>query len=132
MLGLIQRTVIGKGPSHFKQFFFSGPCHHSIPTRRAARAHERRIHEYHEGIFLEIVSRSALGLASVYNLLLGPIVDAEDVSVFGCRAQGSLTDIAQRAPESEWPGLISPRHSMHAHHLLHFVWCTRPFAKIQM
>ncbi len=115
MLGLIQRTLLGRGPPHFKRFFFLEPFPHRVRTRSASRCHSHRIHEYREGRFLEIVKRSALGLASVYNLLPEEVVSADNVPFFQGQLQDMLRDVASR--DHRWAHLFSPRHFMHAHPL---------------
>ena len=70
MMGLIHRTVLRQGPESFGQFFRLSTqprsCHR---TRAATRRHSRQLQDIRSGGFLEIERRSALGLASVYNLL---------------------------------------------------------------
>ena len=118
MLGLIQRTVLGREPAHFKRFFFPEPFPHEARTRLASRVHSRRIHEYREGKFLEMVKRSALGLASVYNLLPEDVVWVDNVPSFQSCLQDMLKQAMSR--DSRWPQLFSPRHFMHAHPLHEF------------
>ena len=114
MLGLIHRTVLGEGPVHFQRFFYVT----SSTTRRSARhrRHNLQLYEYRHGKYLDMVGRSALGAASVYNLLPQEIVDAENVKLF----QRSLQDLARHAAATntpEWQHLYSTRHSMHTHPL---------------
>ena len=115
MLGLIHRTLLGKGPPHFKRFFFLEPFPHARGTRSAARCHSRRIHEFRTGRYLEILKRSALGLASVYNLLPQEAVSFEDVSHFQANLQDMLKQGASKG--RQWKNLFSPRHFLHAHPL---------------
>jgi hypothetical protein len=116
MLGLIHRTLLGRGPGHFQRFFFLEPFPHDANTRSAARSHSRRIHEYREGRFLESVRRSALGLASVYNLLPDEVVRADSVSSFQHLLQDMLKHCAGN--DFPWVKLFSPRHPLHVHPLL--------------
>ena len=97
MLGLIHRTVLGEGPVHFQRFFYVT----SSTTRRSERhrRHNRQLYEYRHGKYLDIVGRSALGAASVYNLLPQEIVDAENVKLF----QRSLQDLARHAAATNTP-----------------------------
>ena len=114
MLGMIHRTVWGEGPAHFQRFFDAAPS----TARRSAR-HQRRnrqLYEYRHGDYLDMVGRSALGAASVYNLPPLELVDAESVKLF----QRSLQDLARYVAASnrpEWQHLFSTRHSMHLHPL---------------
>ena len=112
MLGLIHRTVLGEGAAHFQRFFYAAPN----TARRSARhqRHNRQLYEYRHGDYFNMVGRSALGAASVYNLLFQEIVDAENVKLF----KRSLQDLARYVAASnrpEWQHLYSTRHSMHVH-----------------
>ncbi len=118
MLGLIHRTLLGRGPQQFKRFFFLEPFPHGLNTRVASHCHSRRIHEYRQGRFLEVVKRSALGLASVYNLLPEEVVSVDTVSGFQHLLQDMVKDTASRG--GSWVKLVSPRHHMHAHPLHSF------------
>ncbi len=118
MLGVIHRAVLGKGPPQFKRFFHCElvPSRH-LNTRLSSRMHSRRVHEYTHGRYLDIVKRSALGLASVYNILPGDIVAIDSV----CGFQRGLQELVRGHVGSriEWSRLLSPRHWLHAHPLLH-------------
>ena len=71
MLGVIHRTVLGKGPSHFRTFFKTAPQRQTTHwTRRATRTHPRQLEDFRSGAYSELLRRSALGLVAVYNLLL--------------------------------------------------------------
>ena len=63
----IHRTILGHGPAYFKNIFY---IEHTC-DRRSSRfvRHQLEIHEYTNGRQLDMVTRSNLGLASVYNLL---------------------------------------------------------------
>ncbi len=114
MLGLIHRTVLGQGPSHFQRFFFAS----ASDARRSRRfkRHERQLHEYRNGKHLDIVARSALGLASVYNLLPSEIVEAESVKRFQHLLQDFVRDCVRRDVVG-WSHVFSSRHPLHAHPL---------------
>ena len=117
MLGLIHRTVLGKGPEHFATFFFPATAAtHRFRTRRASRVHSRQIQEHLSGRFLDVVKRSCLGLASVYNILPAEIVSANSLKCFQGRLQDLVKDQTER--HCDWPRLLSPRHWLHAHPLL--------------
>ena len=78
------------------------------------RGHELRLHEYRDGTQLNIVKRSALGLCSVYNLLLADIVEANSVKCF----QGLLQDLARDCAcrgVLDWQYLFSTRHMLYEH-----------------
>ena len=111
MLGLIHRTVIGRGPKHFKQFFVREPVAHA--------RHSLSIKEYtgdatdfvpwNPGGARDYIERSALGLARIYNLIPARFVEeANTVQLF----QASLQNMAKQAAESgltNWRELFSPR-----------------------
>ena len=92
-------------------------CYAAHSTARRSERHQRhnrQLYEYRHGDYLDVVGRSALGAASVYNLLPQEIVDAENVQLF----QRSLQDMARYVAASnrpEWQHLYSTRHSMHIH-----------------
>ena len=96
-MGLIHRTVLGEGPVHFQRSVYAAPS----TARRSARhqRHNRHLYEYRHGDYLDIVGRSALGAASVYNLLPQEIVDTESVKLL----QRSLQDLARYVAASNTP-----------------------------
>ena len=87
-LGLIHRTVLGKGPKHFKQWFFpSLKRKHPFNTRRQQRLHTRQLHDYLDGNHNEMIRRSILGLPKVYNDLPQDVVNATSVANFQRKLQ---------------------------------------------
>ena len=74
MLGLIHRTVLGKGPAHFKQFFRLAEARDTYETRRRGRTHSKQLEDPRRGVFPELLRRSALGLVAVYNRLPEEVV----------------------------------------------------------
>ena len=116
MLGLIHRTVLGQGPKHFKDMFFEEVC----PNRRCSRRarHKHQLHEHVNGSQLDVLSRSALGLVSVYNLLPNVIVEAPSVKQFQRSLQDFAKDCMQRG--LLWKTLFSTCHGLSAHPLLKF------------
>ena len=76
--------------------------------------HSRQVREYRTGYFSELLSRSALGLASVYNLLPQAIVDAPDVSTFQ-RSLQSIVKIQAAAGKDGWSEFLSPRVPLYSH-----------------
>ena len=81
------------------------------------RRHHLQLHEYRDGSHLDIVGRSALGLASVYNLLPRDIVEAMSVKHFQGLLQELARDLASRGIP-DWQSLYSTQHDLHAHPLL--------------
>ena len=79
MLGIIHRTVLGKGPLEFKQFFAldasGGPA-------RGGRRHSKHLVDPCSLRSPEYVVRSALGAVRVYNLLPESVVSATRVNSF--------------------------------------------------
>ena len=113
MLGMIHRSVIGKGPSQLQAFF--KPV--ELPrrsTRASARMHSRQLKEFRTGQFSALIARSALGLVSVYNLLPQAIVDASSVKEFQCCLQSVVKNKASSDAE-RWEFFFSPRICMYSH-----------------
>ena len=96
MLGLIHRTVLGKGPAHFQKFF--ALTHETVgrATRRGAAKHSRQLNDNLHGSLLDMGRRSALGLIPVYNLLPQSVVDNDSVSSF----QAALQDLVKREAQA--------------------------------
>ena len=114
MLGLVHRTVLCQGPSHFQQWFYVEHNGNRRSSRRRGQA--SRLHEYRDGTQLNIVKRSALGLCSIYNLLPESIVEDKSVKGF----QRSLQDLARECARQgfpDWQYLYSTRHMLHIHPL---------------
>jgi len=123
MLGLIHRTVLGKGPSHFRTFFKA-----DAQARVAATArHRLQLIEYKDGHWTDFalpnsrpadyISYSMLGLVSVYNRLPAEIVEAtSSVSAFQGTLQAFMVDIATAGHE-DWAQTFSPRVPWHRHPL---------------
>ena len=106
LLGLVHRAVLGIGPAHFKEFFvLSG-----VIGQR---------HRFHlkEVPCNRLLSRSAIGLIAVYNLLPSWVVETFSVKCF----QGKLQSLVKsRATEGcgDWALTLSPRHVPSKHPLL--------------
>ena len=117
MLGVIQRSIAGKGPAQFGNcFVLQEQNNEARRTRQCTRKHNKQLVDVREGRFLEIVKRSALGLIAVYNLLPQRIVD-EDVV---CDFQKLLQDFVKsqiNADNAQWRDLFSPRIAMFQHPL---------------
>ena len=122
MLGLIHRTVLGKGPCHFRAFFKP-----DIHKRQAGSGrHRLQLCDYgvHESDLqfpgsrpADYLQNSALGLVQVYNLLPAGIVEnSSSVSSFQSALQGVLMARAT-AGCTDWKFTFSPRVPMHRHPL---------------
>ena len=73
MLGLIHRSVLGCGPRHFASMFLPSP-----PS--ASQKHDKQLLTHRSPRHLQILSRSALGLVDVYNLLPAHVVCQKSVA----------------------------------------------------
>ena len=117
MLGVIHRTVLGKGPEHFQQFFRPEEATKKTRwTRQAARRHAKQLEDPRKGAFPELLRRSALGLVAVYNLLPKEVVTANTVKDFQKQLQGLLKQRATAGCE-DWAETLSPRIPLWKHPL---------------
>ena len=110
MLGLIHRTVLGKGPEPFREHF-------QVLSGRRLRDDGRRLHDPRPSNRSQLMMRSALGLVAVYNLLPRDITSAQDVKTFQKRLQMELT-LRAKAGTPDWNKTYSPRVPLHQHPLL--------------
>ena len=116
MLGLVHRAVLRKGPPQFWEFF-DAAADTTRRTRLGERRRSRQLEDTRKGRFLEVLRRSALGLAAVYNLLPAKVVQTETVSDF----QGNLQELLKERAASgceNWPETFSPRIPLWKHPLL--------------
>ena len=98
MLGLIHRSVLGCGPRHFTNMLLPSP-----PS--ASQKHD-----------LQVLSRSALGLIDVYNLLPAQVVCQKSVASMQHELQAPLK-FRVRSGDSYWLHTFSPRVPLHEHPL---------------
>ena len=108
MMGLIHRSVIGRGPSHFNKHFVRSPTQHRPEGRESLRCHSKQLLTFRTGKFLELVSHSVLGLVDIYNLLPEYVVCATSVKLFQHRLQ-ELLIAAMSDGVLEWTTLFCPR-----------------------
>ena len=102
MLGLVHRTILGKGPAHFREFFKTRPDHKLVePSCRMGG----------------LSKRSAFGLVPVYNLLPHGITSAADVPTFQRHLQLELS-LRAEAGMDNWQTTYSPRLPLDRHPLL--------------
>ena len=109
MLGLIHRTVLGKGPPHFKKFFMlqsaSGQRHRfNLADVRKTKSTK------------QLLTRSALGLIAVYNMLPEAVFNGSSVKDF----QRSLQELVKQRASAEcedWADTFSPRLTLQSHPL---------------
>ena len=124
MLGLIHRTVIGKGCPHFKRFFREEE--NASRIRGGGLRHGRQLVEYRDGDasdFMcpnsrpaEYIARSALGLTSIYNMLPPDVVARSSVKEFQRGLQDMVKE-AMTAGVGRWQWLLSPRGALWNHPL---------------
>ena len=107
MLGLIHRTVLRKGPGHFRQVF--------RVTDDGSRRHRYTLLD--QGARSNLRSRSALGLIPVYNMLPADAVEHKTVSAFQANLQSMLKDRAS-SDVQDWEKLFSPRIPAAKHPLM--------------
>merc|ERR1712110_502202 len=94
MLGLIHRTVLGKGPEQFQRLF----------QREAGTT----VKDPGNDIGGSIVKRSALGLVKVYNTLHDELKAMKTVKAFQGALQDQMKERAQGGAE-DWSTMYSPR-----------------------
>ena len=80
MLGVIHRTMLGKGPPQFKEFF----------KRQGESLHDPR-----KDCRAPVIKRSALGLVVIYNMLPPQDVKAKSVSIFQKSLQEMVSNFAR-------------------------------------
>jgi hypothetical protein len=102
MLGLLHRTVIGRGPPHFRE-------HLAIESGR-------RIRDPRKDLKDPMVKRSVLGLIAVYNLLPWACRKTNAVSDFQCQLQQLLKNRLGDSCE-DWAETLSPRVPLERHPL---------------
>ena len=110
MLGVIHRTVLGKGPRHFKEFFQLAP-------RVAGQRHRFQLVDIRlSGSVNSLLKRSSLGLIAIYNLLPEWVLEAKCVKHFQKNLQELVKERATAGCE-DWADSLSPRLSMSTHPL---------------
>ena len=107
MLGLIHRTVLGKGPKQFKQFFRSGSA---VALPRMLRSpelrHDKQLYDRMNGTERNALCRYVLSLVYPYNLLPQRVVDLGTV----CKFQRALQAAVKTACEQQvldWPLVLT-------------------------
>ena len=109
MLGLMHRTVLGKGPKHFKRFFHRRQAEtHFWRTRLRERRHSKQLEEVPYPNCPELLKRSALGFTRVYNWLPEDIVSATSVKEFQNKLQNLALERARSGCE-DWALTFLPR-----------------------
>ena len=114
MLGLIHRSVLEGGPRHLANMFLPSP-----PS--ASQKHDKQLLTQRSPRNLQILSRSALGLVDVYNLLPAQVVCQKSVASMQHELQ-ALLKFRVRNGDSYWLHTFSPRVPLHEHPLQLFSW----------
>ena len=109
MLGVVHRTVLGKGAPHFANWFFrSRRQQHGYDTRAQTQAHGYQLHDYLDGSHTELLRRSALGLPRVYNSLPVKLVECKTVKAFQKGLQKLALEKLDAGAET-WETFLSAR-----------------------
>ena len=95
MLGLIHRTILGKGPIQFSAFF------------QCEEQYNRKLIDPRKACKCPLVTRSALGLVAIYNMLPYSVTGENSVSSFQKRLQGIVLSSAS-AGHPQWVQVFSP------------------------
>ena len=78
MLGVIHRTILGTGPSHFREFFKPA----LTQPRYSRHWHSKTLEDTCAGIRPDYFTRSIFGLIAVYNFLPEFVVSQRSVKDF--------------------------------------------------
>ena len=104
LLGVVHRTVLGKGPPQFRRWFYPAePVKHSYPTRyqNTKAKHGKQLHDYLDSNQTAFLRRSPLGLPRVYNELPAETVAYNTVKKIQSALQGLVLQTAL-AGNTEW------------------------------
>ena len=113
MLGLIHRTVLKKGPPHFREHF--KPAEPARPGE--VRRHRRHLADPRAEWTGRAVARSVLGLVAVYNLLPDELTRLNAVPAFQSALQRLVQDRADDGA-ADWQSTLCPRRPLESHPLL--------------
>jgi uncharacterized protein YjiS (DUF1127 family) len=102
MLGMIHRTMLGKGPAQFLQLF--------------KKAADRKFEDPRSRLGGELVKRSAFGLVAIYNLLPHSCRQANTVKDFQQSIQQLIKERAEEGCQ-DWANTLSPRIPLDRHPL---------------
>ena len=94
-LGLIHRTILGKGPSQFQKWFFLETATPAYKTRLQDSKHNRQLHDWVDAGHTELLRRSLLGQARTYNRLQQEVVDHKTTKRFQRALQNILKERAE-------------------------------------
>ena len=112
MLGLIHRSVLGRGPPQFLDLF----VREARRCRSRRNWHSKQLRDPRDSAHLDILARSGLGLVRVYNILPQEVVDTSSVQRFQSVLQ-RLPLTRAREGCHNWPDTFSPRVPLLGHPL---------------
>ena len=120
VLVVIHRTVLGRGPSQFRELFKPAPLdRHYARTRPQCSRHRFQLEDLQGQHHWNMLARSALGFVWVYNHLPPKIVEQPSVSSFQAKLQRLDKDRAT-ARCADWAQSFSPRAPLSSHPLLRY------------
>ena len=119
-LGIIHRSLLGKGPKHFHSFFVLDNSSQYYGTRSRSR-HTRYLRDPYRDMGRDYVNRSLLGYIAVYNLLPDFAIEARDVKTFQSRLSRILKDYVRQG-NKDWSYLYSARIPLFNFHPLRHIW----------
>ena len=108
LLGVIHRTMLGKGPAQFLDFFQRDPSQHGkvLDPRRLSKS--------------PLIKRSALGLVAIYiyiyNMFPLNLVAEKSISFFQRELQNVMITYAASG-HPQWSEIFSPRLPLASHPL---------------
>jgi hypothetical protein len=108
MLGVIHRSVLGRGPEQFHAHFVKKASYEG--------KHRRQLCDPRETLKHPVVKRSILGLVAVYNMLPAALVEQNCLHVFQGGLQHLVTERAKGGYE-KWKHTLSPRVPLQNHPL---------------
>ena len=108
MLGLIHRTVLGKGPKQFKRFFRLGSATAFVRSLRCRELrHAFQLYDRIDGSESNAHKRSVLGLIYPYNLLPPCVVGLKTDSSFQKALQMAVKKACRRRLTDDWELVLS-------------------------
>ena len=90
MLGMIHKVVLKKAPPQFSEFIYPAPPRNEPRGWKAARGHNKQLHDPIDGTRSSATQRSVLGMIHTYNLLPQTLVDISSVNAFQRKLQNGL------------------------------------------
>ena len=108
MLGLIHRTVLGKGPQQFQKLFRPGAAAaFARNTRSRELRHSLQLHDRMDGSQTNAIKRSVLSLVYPYNLLPPSVVALKTVSRFQRALQSAVKKACKCSSTTEWESTLN-------------------------